>query len=130
MRTNSWYLSLHWTARFFAVLIAGFIFLFFLGEGAGPRGTYSLIPSNLSFRDGALLALVLGSAVAMLLAWFWEKWAGAVDVVLGAAFLMCCLIMQSMHRVWFLGAALILPGALYLAAACIHSQTQHAVGAH
>ena len=119
MYQRKWYLSLHWTARSFAVLIAGFVFLFFFGEGVGPNGKYTLLPSHLSLRDGIALSLVLGSAVAMMCAWIWEKWAGAIDVLLAAAFLAICLFMRGMERAWFLGALLMLPGLLYVAAAAI-----------
>jgi len=121
MAQGKWYLSLHWIARSFAVLIAGFVFLFFFGEGVRPTGTYTLNPSQLKLGEGLALALVLGSAAAMLCAWIWEKWAGTLDVVLAAAFLGCCLFMPGMHRVWFFGVALMLPGLLYLAAAAIRT---------
>jgi hypothetical protein len=69
MPTKSWYLLLHWSARILAVLVAGFIFTFFFGEAPRPLSMHTLIPSSVGFRDGTLLALNLGAALAMLLAW-------------------------------------------------------------
>jgi len=126
MSQRGWYLSLHWTARSFAVLIAGFLSLFYFGESVGPNGHFTLIPAHLSVHDAIGLSLIFLSAVSMLLAWIWEKWAGAVDVVLAAGFLGCCLLVQGMHRAWFLGPLLMLPGLLYVAAAALRRATNAA----
>lgn len=119
MSAKAWYLSVHWTARVMALLIAGAVFLFFFGEGVRSDNGYYFTASAMNFTEAALLMLVLGSAVAMLLAWFWEMWAGVADVVLAGAFLACCLLMERMHDAWSLGIALLLPGVLFVLAAAL-----------
>lgn len=127
MRTNTWYLSLHWAARVCALLIAGFLSLFYFGESISPDGKLTLVPPHLALRDKFLLLLILCCVLAVLLAWFWERWAGMADVLFAGTFLLCCIVMENMHRVWWLGVALLLPGALYVTAAELRRHSLHAV---
>ena len=116
---------LHWSARFLGLAIAGTFFVFLIGEASGPGGTHPFtLPTA---REAVLLALLIGAAFALLLAWRWEKLGGLMAAALGSVFFLYCLLTPGMHRAWFLGAALGLPGLLFAMAAQLnreHPQSQ------
>lgn len=123
MTAKRLYPVLHWTARILAVLVAGFFFLFFFGEVLGPRhGSYPTPFEMLS------IGTLLGSSVAMLLAWFWEKWAGLATFVLGVAFLCELFVLKGLHAAkpaaWALFLLWPIVGLVYLSAARLRCRPQ------
>ena len=110
---------LRWSARLLALLNAGAFFVFLFGEAFDPRGTHP------SAWEAALLALLIVAALALLLAWRWERLAGITAATLGSIFFLYCALTPGMHKVWFLGVALAVPGFLFAMAGQLnrkHSQ--------
>jgi len=111
---------LHWSARFLGLLTAGIFFVFLIGEGSIPGSTHPFVLPTA--REAVLLTLLIGAAFALLLAWRWEKLGGLTAAALGSVFFLYCLLNPGMHRVWFLGVALALPGLLFAMAARLNRE--------
>jgi len=108
--------ALRWSARLLGLLTAGTFFVFLFGEAASSRGTYP------SAREAVLLTVLIVAALALLLAWRWEKVAGLTAATFGSIFFLYCASTPGMHKVWFLGAALAVPGFLFAAAAQLNRE--------
>jgi hypothetical protein len=76
----------------------------------------------LSAREAVLLALSIGAAFALALAWRSEKLGGLTARPLGAGFFLYCLLAPGMPRVWSLGVALALPGLLFARATALNQE--------
>jgi hypothetical protein len=110
-------LFLRWAARILGTPLAVTILLDFLRDIPGPRPGAWLNLFRVQLAEQILLDIVLVSSLGLLLAWRHETPGGWIASTGGIAFLLACLIVPGMSGVWGLGAALAVPGLLYLLAA-------------
>jgi hypothetical protein len=107
----------HWTARLLGGLVGAGVLGVVVSRATGPENPIAQPLANQTTAELTLLATIVIAATALVIGWHHELFGGVVATTGGVILLAASLLSDEMHAVWILGAAYLIPGGLYLAAA-------------